>query len=210
LPVCLAGQVLIQQAADIRFAMSLPRLFLVAPDEVPAGHLLACALAAAEVGDVASILVAPNTPKPTVRELQARDIAVLTTGDPQLVAADGFDGLHIEAHDQDIAAVRASLGHHAMLGVFCDVSRDLAMRAGEAGADYVAFNQVAQRSGEPIIGWWSHVFEIPCVAFSPVDASGLDKLLPQNPDFIRPDDSMWNSEDEARKIVGAIALRIGR
>jgi thiamine-phosphate pyrophosphorylase len=190
--------------------MNPPRLFLVAPDDMPAGHIAACAIAAAEVGDVASILLAPDASKNIVRELQAKDIAVLTTGEPRDVMRGGFDGLHIDAHDGDVADIRASLGHHTMLGAFCGASRDLAMMAGEAGVDYVAFDQVAQRSGEPIINWWSDVFEIPCVAFSPVDASGLDKLLPQNPDFIRPSDAMWQNEDEARKIVGAITVRMGQ
>ncbi|MFN0191832.1 MAG: thiamine phosphate synthase [Aestuariivirga sp.] len=177
---------------------------------MPAELISGCALAAAAVGDVASILMAPDTPKKIVQELQAKDIAVLTTGEPRDVMRGGFDGLHIEAHDGDVADIRASLGHHTMLGAVCGASRDLAMMAGEAGVDYVAFDQAAQRSGEPIIGWWSDVFEIPCVAFSPVDVEGLDKLLPQNPDFIRPSETMWRDEEEARRIVGAITVRMGQ
>lgn len=159
---------------------------------------------------MASILMAPDTPKTVVRELQAKDIAVLTTGEPRDVMRGGFDGLHIDAHEGNVAETRAALGHQTMLGAYCGASRDLAMQAGEAGVDYVALDQAAQRFGEPVIGWWADLFEIPCVAFVPAGASDLDKLLPQRPDFIRPSDAMWQNQSEARKVIGELTVRMGQ
>src|SRR3546814_13873884 len=57
-------------------------------------------------------------------------------------------------------------------GVTCHDSRHLAMEAGEAGADYVAFGAFyptttkdsMHRPDPAILGWWSTLFEIPCVA----------------------------------------------
>ena len=78
-------------------------------------------------------------------------------------------------------------------------------------ADYIAFDQkAASIGGEPIIRWWSDMMEIPCVAFTPVEPEDLDILLPQNPDFIRPSDAMWESAEEAHRIITAIMERISR
>jgi hypothetical protein len=42
-----------------------------------------------------------------------------------------------------------------------------------------------------------------------VEPEALDTLLPQRPDFIRPSDAMWQSADEAGRIVAALAQRLG-
>ena len=80
--------------------------------------------------------------------------------------------------------------------------------SGADGADYIAFSQNAYAPKEPIIGWWADLFEIPCVAFDPVEPKDLDILLPQNPDFIRPSDAMWASSEEATRVVAALMQRI--
>ena len=90
------------------------------------------------------------------------------------------------------------------IGVFAATSRHIAMEAAEAGADYVAFAQASQAHGEPLIGWWQDIFEVPAVAFDPVDADGLAALLPQKPDFIRPMDGMWTIPEEASRVIAAL------
>ncbi|MBM3519753.1 MAG: thiamine phosphate synthase, partial [Alphaproteobacteria bacterium] len=107
--------------------------------------------------------------------------------------------------------LRQALGRGLILGVAAHASRHFAMEAAETGADYVALSQSGPSlGGEPILGWWSALFEIPCVAFEPASAADLDILLPQNPDFIRPPDAMWESADEARRVVAAITERMPR
>ena len=78
------------------------------------------------------------------------------------------------------------------------------MQAGEDGADYVALTQSGFVADEPVIRWWSALFEIPCVAYEPTGPDGLDILLPQNPDFIRPLEAMWTSAAEAQRIVSEL------
>jgi thiamine-phosphate pyrophosphorylase len=51
----------------------------------------------------------------------------------------GADGVHLGQLDGDIREARALLGPSAQIGKTCHDSRHLAMEAGEAGADYVAF-----------------------------------------------------------------------
>jgi thiamine-phosphate pyrophosphorylase len=121
----------------------------------------------------------------------------------------GCDGLHLEADAEAISDARKSLGKDRILGVFAGTSRHRAMEAAEAGADYVALSQNgASIGGESIIHWWADMMEIPCVAFDPVDAAGLDILLPQKPDFIRPPDAMWESPETAHSIVQSLTRRL--
>lgn len=187
--------------------MSLPRLFLVAP-AAPAPQLEACLRAACAAGDVASLLVSPATAAALTAPAQSLGVAVMTTGEVRDCMRAGCDGLHLRTGD-DVAAARKALGKDRFIGVAAGHSRHDAMEAAEAGADYIALSQGgASIGGEPLVKWWVEVFEIPCVAFDPVEAPDLDTLLPQNPDFIRPSDAMWESPEAARRIVSAIDDRL--
>ncbi len=182
-----------------------PRLFLVAP-EGDFAHLLTCLKAACAAGDVASLLVPPSAVRELVEFAQSKGVAVLTSSAaPHL----GADGLHVEATAEAVSAARKSLGKEGIVGGFAGASRHFAMEAAEAGADYVALSQNGPAiGGEPIVKWCSDFFEIPCVAFDPVGAAELDTLLPQNPDFIRPSNAMWDSPDAARRVVTELMHRL--
>ncbi len=188
--------------------MSIPRLFLVAPD-LPASQVADCLKAACASGDVASLLLPLSLAKEITPIAQSLDVAVLITGEPCDAIHAKCDGLHVVAGEIDIAALRISLGTNGILGAFAGASRHFAMQAAEGGADYVALSQNGPAlGGEPIVKWWSDFFEIPCVAFDPVEASGLDTLLPQNPDFIRPSDAMWESPEAAAHILTGLMQRL--
>lgn len=184
--------------------MTKPRFFLVAPVGLSADQILACATAACAAGDVASIVVATEVLQAVTSKLQGLGLAVLANGKTEAHC----DGAHLDALTDDIAAAKESLGKQNIVGAFCAASRHAAMQAAEDGADYIAFSQNTYTPSEPIIGWWSDLFEIPCVAFDPVETGKLDILLPQNPDFIRPSDAMWSSPEEARRIVSELMQRM--
>jgi thiamine-phosphate pyrophosphorylase len=189
--------------------MNAPRLFLVAP-EAPARHLSACLEAACAAGDVASLLLPPSAARDVTPVAQALDVAVITAGEPGEALRHGCDGLQADAGTDDLAALRAALGKDRILGAFAASSRHLAMEAAEAGCDYVALAQNgASIGGEPIVKWCAEFLSVPVVAFQPVTPEGLDTLLPQNPDFIRPDDAMWESPEAARRIVSELMQRRG-
>ncbi len=185
--------------------MTLPRLFLVAPaGELPESHLLECAAAACAAGDCASILVGENISPTAMPKLQALGLAVIIRDcEPRLVHHLKADGIQI-ARSQPVKNLRAALKNES-IGVFAATSRHIAMEAVEAGADYVAFAQGSQQQGEPLLLWWQDIFEVPAVAFDPVDAAGLATLLPQKPDFIRPMDVMWDSVARAKDEITALA-----
>ena len=68
---------------------------------------------------------------------QSRGVAFLLNDRADLAAATGCDGAHVGQTDMAAAAARKLLPG-LTLGVTCHASRDLAMQAGEDGADYVA------------------------------------------------------------------------
>lgn len=189
----------------------IPRLFLVAPQNVPVAHLVDCLKAACAAGDAASLLVPVAIAKDITGSAQSLGLAVLLDGgEARDAARAGAEGLQLVAETADLSEARQSLGKDRFLGAYAGASRHFAMEAAEAGADYVAFDQNgASLGGEPIVKWWSAMMEIPCVAFRPVEPEGLDILLPQNPDFIRPSDAMWQDAESARRIVTDLTQRLG-
>ncbi len=102
---------------------------------------------------------------------QSRDVAFLLNDRPDLAVRSGCDGAHVGQDDLKAADARKLLGD-LMLGVTCHDSRDLAMQAGEAGADYVAFGafyptttKTPPTMADPdLLRWWSEMMELPCVA----------------------------------------------
>jgi thiamine-phosphate pyrophosphorylase len=188
----------------------IPRLFLVAPEGVPVNVLVDCIRAACEAGDVASLLVPASIAKDLTSPAQALGVAVMVSGEPRDAPKSGADGVQVEANAEAVSEARQSVGKDRFVGAFAGSSRHFAMEAAEAGADYLAFSQNgASIGGEPIVKWWADMMEIPCVAFDPVELEDLDILLPQNPDFIRPSDAMWQDAESARGIVSALSQRLG-
>jgi len=161
------------------------------------------------VGDVASLLVPAAMASELAPIAQDRGIAVVSDGAAPDATRAGCDGVQVEATTEAVAGARAAIGKSGIVGAFAGHSRHSAMEAAEAGADYVALSQTGPTTGgEPIVKWWADVMEIPCVAFDPVDADGLDILLPQKPDFIRPPDAMWDSPEAAREVIRALSQRL--
>jgi len=76
-------------------------------------------------------------------------IPFVINDDLDLARAIGADGLHLGRGDVSIAAARAQLGEDKLLGVSCYDRLELALAAGEAGADYVAFGSAFPSSTKP-------------------------------------------------------------
>jgi thiamine-phosphate pyrophosphorylase len=189
--------------------MTMPRFFLVSPKDLDGKSVLACAKAACAAGDCASILVHESIRQDEVAELQALGLAVLVADvEPRIVSRLRADGLHIANSEFAIVDLRMSLPRDAMVGVDCGTSRHAAMEASEQGADYVAFHQHAQTIGEPLIGWWNDIAEIPAIPLDPVSIEELAKLKPQKPDFLRPMDEMWQSPEDATRVITALVKHL--
>ena len=188
----------------------MPRFFLVAPKDLDGKSVIACAKGASKAGDCASIIVHESIRQEEVAELQALGLAVLVDDvEPRIVSRLRADGLHITNSEFAIVDLRMSLPRDAMVGVDCGTSRHAAMEASEQGADYVGFHQRAQTIGEPLIGWWNDIAEIPAVPLDAVTVDDVAKLKPQSPDFLRPMDEMWQSPEDATRVITALLAKLG-
>ena len=115
----------------------------------------------------------------------------------------GADGVHLGQSDGDIREARAMLGASAQIGRTCHDSRHLAMEAGEAGADYVAFGAFYPTTTKPshyrpdpsILSWWSAVFEIPCVAIGGITPDNAKPLVEAGADFLAILQAVWGKND---------------
>jgi thiamine-phosphate pyrophosphorylase len=187
------------------------RLYLITPPALPdparfAAEALARAL---DAGDVAALQIrlkgAPDdailrATEAILTVAQPRGVAVLMNDRMDLAQRAGCDGVHLGQQDGDAHAARKLLGAEATIGVTCHASRHLAMEAGEAGADYVAFGaffptdtkQTMHKAETDILEWWSEMFEIPCVAIGGITAANCAPLVRAGADFLAVIGAVWN------------------
>ena len=134
-----------------------------------------------------------------------RDVAFIVNDDIGLAKRLDADGVHLGQTDGDPREARAQLGPNAQIGVSCHGSRHLAMEAGEAGADYVAFGafyptttKVVEHNAEPVIlSWWSTLFEMPCVAIGGITPENAAPLVAAGADFIAVSGAVWGGDEVA-------------
>jgi thiamine-phosphate pyrophosphorylase len=208
------------------------RLYLLTPPALPdparfASEDLARALDAGEVaalqirlkdaGDDAVL----RTAEAILPVAQGRGVAVLMNDRMDLAKRSGCDGVHLGQEDGDVAAARRLLGAEATIGVTCHASRHLAMEAGEAGADYVAFGafyptgtkEVRHRAEPEIIEWWSAMFELPCVAIGGITPANCAPLVRAGADFLAVVGAVWSHPEGpaagVRKMEAAIIAASG-
>lgn len=135
----------------------------------------------------------------------ARDVAFLVNDRADLSKKAGADGVHLGQDDGSVADARKLLGENAVIGVSCHDSRHLAMEAGEAGADYVAFGafypttskrpEELARRGVPapdILEWWSTWTELPCVAIGGITPTNAAPLVRAGADFLAVITAVWS------------------
>ncbi len=111
----------------------------------------------------------------------------------------GTDGLHLGQSDGSIADARALLGPDVQIGRTCHDSRHLAMEAGEAGADYVAFGAFYETTTKPshyrptpdLLSWWTTLSQLPCVAIGGITPANAAPLIAAGADFIACVNAVW-------------------
>ena len=135
----------------------------------------------------------------------ARDVAFIVNDSIALAKRLGADGVHLGQGDGEVREAREVLGREAQIGVTCHASRHLAMEAGEAGADYVAFGsffpsetKASEHRPEPeLLEWWSGLFEIPCVAIGGITPGNCAPLVRAGADFLAVSGAVWAGDEAA-------------
>ena len=137
----------------------------------------------------------------------AREVAFIVNDSISLAKRIKADGVHLGQDDGTVEEARQRLGREAQIGVTCHNSRHLAMEAGEAGADYVAFGaffptttKQTEYVAEPdLLSWWQELMEIPCVAIGGITPDNCKPLVEAGADFLAVSGAVWNG-DEAEAI----------
>ena len=195
-------------ATDIRC-----RLYLITPPQIDDVDAFAGTLEdALQGGDVACLQIRfkdvsdqdiINAGAVLTPIAQNHGIAVLINDRPDLAQQIGADGAHIGQEDAPYREARKLLGPEAIIGVTAHNSRHLAMVAGEAGADYVAFGAFfdtttkdpKSQAETEILNWWSDLFVTPCVAIGGITTGNCAPLIEAGADFLAVSSGVWAHPD---------------
>ncbi|MBB6191068.1 thiamine-phosphate pyrophosphorylase [Sphingobium wenxiniae] len=202
------------------------QLYLISPPliDAPFTDRLAAAL---DGGDVAAFQLRlkgiddhaiARAAEPLQKLCADREVAFIVNDSIALAKRLGADGVHLGQSDGDPREARQLLGPSAQIGVTCHDSRHLAMEAGEAGADYVAFGafyptttkETRHRAEPSILSWWVTLFELPCVAIGGITAANAAPLVAAGADFLAVSGAVWNHAEGPRAGVAAFAPALAR
>ena len=133
-----------------------------------------------------------------------------------MVAPHGADGAHVGQTDTPAPEARRLVGPDRTLGITCHNSRDLAMQAGEDGADYVAFGaffptqtKVPETSAEPdLLQWWSSLMELPVVAIGGITPANCAPLVTAGANFLAVVGAVWSHPEGPAAGVRALNAAI--
>lgn len=139
------------------------------------------------------------------------DAALIINDRADLAKKSGAEGVHLGQTDGSVEAARKLLGPNRTIGVTCHNSRHLAMEAGDAGADYVAFGafyptttKEAPTQADPeILTWWISLSELPCVAIGGITPENAEPLVEAGADFLAVSAGIWSHSDGPAAAVRA-------
>jgi thiamine-phosphate pyrophosphorylase len=187
------------------------RLYLITPPALDPAAFAPLLEAALDAGDVACLqLRLKDVDDDAIRRAadalrpiaQSRDVAFIMNDRPDLALATGSDGVHVGQEDASYADARKLLGPDKIVGVTCYNSRDLAIDAAEAGADYVAFGgffrsttkdtrRIAGNDPE-ILRWWSDIMTVPSCAIGGITPENCGMLVAAGADFLAVIAAVWD------------------
>ena len=187
----------------------LCRLYLVTPPRIELPAFAESLQAALDGGDVAAVQIrlkdaSDDDIRRAVEMLlpiaRARAVTFILNDRPDLAAQTGCDGVHIGQEDASYADARAAMGPDRVVGMTCHDSRDLAIDAAEAGADYVAFGAFfptgtkspKTRASVELIEWWAEIMVVPCVAIGGITPENCAALVRAGADFIAAVSAVWD------------------
>lgn len=208
------------------------RLYLITPPRLDPAGFADTLKAALDAGDVACLQLRLKTeeggtaPDDMLRRATEilmpvahdRDVAFLINDSPEIASEMGADGVHVGQEDTPYEEARKLLGPDALIGVTCHNSRHLAMEAGEAGADYVAFGafhptdtKVTHSRAEPeLLTWWSQLVVVPCVAIGGITAENAPPLIEAGADFLAVSSGVWAHAEGPAAAVRQFNRLMGR
>ena len=206
----------------------IARLYLATPPIADAEAFAPRLAEACAAGEVAAVLLRLQgaDERTLVKRVKALAPAAQEEGAAVILAAPGevdlaalatrggADGVHVEAGPALVRTLRERLKDR-ILGAGGLRSKDDAMTAGEAGADYLLFGEPRPDGSLPPLdavvertAWWAEIFETPCIAYAP-SLDAIPALVATRAEFIALSDAVWSHEGGPAKGVAAAVERIG-
>ena len=202
------------------------QLYLITPPKIVVPDFIKTFRQALEGGAVAAlqlrlkdvaddeILKAAEALLPVCEEAE---VALIINDRADLTKKSGAEGVHLGQTDGSVAAARTLLGADKTIGVTCHDSRHLAMEAGEAGADYVAFGafyptatkQAPTQADPEILTWWVALSELPCVAIGGITPENAAPLIEAGADFLAVSAGVWAHPEGPAAAVAAFNRLFG-
>ncbi len=206
------------------------RLYLITPPALDPDRFAKELEEALAGGDVASLQLrlkdcgadevrrATKVLKPIAQD---RGVAFIMNDRPDLAAELDCDGVHVGEEDMPYAEARRLLGPDRIVGVTCGASRDRAITAAEAGADYVAFGaffpsttKAAKHHADPeLLHDWSETTVVPCCAIGGITQQNCGSLIEAGADFLAVIGAIWSHPRGPRTAVAEfneVFARYGR
>lgn len=148
----------------------------------------------------------------------AHEVAFIVNDSIALAKRLRADGVHLGQGDGSVSEARETLGREVQIGVTCHASRHLAMEAGEAGADYVAFGSFFPSTTKPsehrpepeLLTWWQALFEIPCVAIGGITPENCGPLVDAGADFLAVSAAVWAGDEAAAVRAFGKSIKMAR
>jgi thiamine-phosphate pyrophosphorylase len=206
------------------------RLYLISPPKLEVGAFARVLEEALAAGDVAAFQLrlkdaSDDEIRAAVRALMPvahrYGVAFLLNDRVDLARELDTDGVHLGQEDMTLREARAVLGDEKIIGISCHDSAHMAMEAGEAGAEYVAFGAFyATQSKSPeklamygtptkeIIENWSTLTTVPCVAIGGLTPENCGPLVTAGADFIAAITAVWSHPVGAAAAVKAFNTAI--
>ena len=141
---------------------------------------------------------------------QDHDVAFIMNDRPDLAAELDCDGVHVGEEDAPYTEARRLLGPDHIVGVTCGASRDRAITAAEAGADYIAFGAffpsmtktaTKYRATAELLQDWSETTVVPCCAIGGITQQNCGPLIEAGADFLAVIGAIWSHPKGPRAAV---------
>ena len=178
-----------------------PRLYLITPpisDWTPYPPLLEVAMATCDLACVLLRIAAheegekEKIVRALARLVQKRGVACLVADDPQWAVRANADGVHIDGSGERLEGALRAIKPRHIVGAGGLPTRDAAMAAGEAGADYLMFGGGAETHAQIVerVAWWAEIFNVPCVGYAH-DLASIGDLVRAGAEFIALGDAVF-------------------
>jgi thiamine-phosphate pyrophosphorylase len=196
-----------------------PDKFAVDLEQALAGGDVACLQLRLKEVDDATVRQATRILQPIAQD---RGVAFIINDRPDLAAELDCDGVHVGEEDMSYTDARRLLGPDRIIGVTCGASRDRAVTAAEAGADYVAFGAffpsmtkagAKYRATPEVLRDWSETTVVPCCAIGGITQENCGPLIEAGADFLAVIGAIWCYPQGPRAAVrdfNAVFMRYSR